>query len=382
MYKPYEQYLSILRTNARYRRLTPQRQAKSISLLDFSTNDYLNLTADPYLLHKLKQITKQYKIGSTGSRLLSGNINIHQQLEKKIANDNNTEAAITFSSGFIANLSSLAALTDPQILGSKALLFFDKLNHASLYQAAFLSGARLCRYQHNNLDHLEKLLKQYETDKSAKFIVTESIFSMDGDIVDLSNIVTLAEKYNCMIYIDEAHATGLFGKNGYGLSTLIDFKKVPHIIMGTFSKALGISGGYIACDQIIADYLINKAQGFIYSTAPSPIITALALESWNYVTNLQERRDNLQANGKILRNMLKNAGFNTGLSQTHIIPIILYDEKSAILMQEKLAKKNILVSCIRPPTVPPNAARLRISLTSNHTIDDLNYLIEQLKALS
>lgn len=379
MYKHYEKYLTNLNAKSRYRRLNTARQALLSSLLDFSTNDYLNLSKSPILLQELTNLTEKYGIGATGSRLLSGNSSIYSILEQQIAADKKTEAALTFNSGFIANLTSLAALLDEQVLGSKAIVFFDKLNHASLYQAIFLSRANLCRYQHNNIDNLSELLKKYKNDNSPKFIVTESIFGMDGDLAKLAEISQLAKEYNCFLYIDEAHATGVLGENGYGCSTSLDLTNVPHLIMGSFSKALGSSGGYIASDNIIINYLINKAQGFIYSTAPSPIIAGVNLKAWEYVSKLDNERNSLQLKGKILRDKLQAAGFDTGLSESHIVPIIFKEEEICLKVQKQLASQNIIVSCIRPPTVPPNSSRIRIALSSKHSLSDLDHLVEQLK---
>jgi 8-amino-7-oxononanoate synthase len=285
---------------------------------------------------------------------------------------------LIFISGFLANISTLGCILDDKILNAKPLVFFDKLNHSSLYQGVSLSKAELKRYHHNDINHLESLLIEYQNDTRPKFIVTETIFGMDGDITPLDEIAALTKKFNAFLYLDEAHATGVFGLNGYGLSTAVDLKDIPHIIMGTFSKAIGVSGGYIACNRIMRDFIINKATGFIYSTASSPAVVGAVFKAWKLLKYLDKERETLQNLGNTLRKMLKDRGFNIGTSQTHIIPIILNEEDKCLKIQKVLFQEGILVSCIRPPTVPPGTSRLRIALTTKHTNNDLKRLVETL----
>ncbi len=381
MYKPYEQYLLSLRDGNKYRILGRLRQESISDFLDFSTNDYLNLSRNVDVIKAAINSIKSYGSGSTGSRLLSGNINLYEEFEKTIAKDKNTESALIFSSGFQANISVLSSLLDEKILGARPLVFFDKLNHASLYQAVFLSKPELHRYHHNNMNHLESLLEKYKNDSRPKFIVTETIFGMDGDVAPIEQIVALSEKYNVFLYLDEAHATGMIGPNGYGLSTSISLKNLPHIVMGTFSKAIGSSGGYIASHKIISDFIINKASGFIYSTAPSPASIGGAFEAWKMIKSLEKERTHLYDLGDILRRMLQNFGFNTGLSTTNIIPIILKEEKICQDVKDLLLKEKIIVSSLRPPTVPPNSSRIRIALTANHKLEDVQILVECLRRI-
>jgi len=379
MYKPYERYLLLLRNGNKYRRLGALRQESIADFLDFSTNDYLNLSQNSDVIEAAINSAKSYGAGSTGSRLLSGNIDLYEEFEKTIAKDKNTESSLIFNSGFQANITVLSSLLDERILGAKPLIFFDKLNHASLYQAVFLSKPELHRYHHNDMNHLESLLEKYKNDSRPKFIVTETIFGMDGDIAPIKQIVELAEKYNAFLYLDEAHATGMIGPNGYGLSTNVNLENIPHIIMGTFSKAIGSSGAYIASDKVISDFLINKASGFIYSTAPSPACIGAAFEAWKIVKSMQKERDHLQNLGNILRKMLQNSGFDTGLSTTNIIPIILKEEKICQDVKDRLLKEKIIVSSLRPPTVPPKSSRLRIALTAKHKLQDVEILVAILR---
>lgn len=258
-------------------------------------------------------------------------------------------------------------------------MFFDRLNHASLYQAVFLSKAKLIRYYHNDIYHLQKLLEEYKNDPRPKFIVTETLFGMDGDVAPLTEIAEFAKIYNAFLYLDEAHATGIYGSNGYGLSVDLSLKDIPHIIMGTFSKALGSSGGYIGCSSIMKEYIINKAQGFIYSTAPSPANVGAAMASWQLIKELGAERVKLEELSQYARSNLRKNGFNIGKSITHIIPIIIGSEEACLNAKNKLLEQNIILSAIRPPTVPPNTSRLRIAICSKHTKEDIDQLIYALK---
>ncbi|MEG0036615.1 MAG: 8-amino-7-oxononanoate synthase [Victivallaceae bacterium] len=379
MYELYQQFLKTLQRDGKYRKLTCTCQAGNSELLDFSTNDYLNLSRHGSLINEGMVVARAQGFGSTGSRLLSGNSDLYEEFESLIAKDKNSEAGLIFNSGFQANISTLSCLLDQKILNAKPLVFFDRLNHASLYQAVFLSSAQLCRYRHNDMNHLEFLLSRYKNESRPKFIVTETVFGMDGDIAPIEHIAELTFAYNAFLYLDEAHATGVFGKNGYGLSTSVDLRNIPHVVMGTFSKALGASGGYVACHNIIRDFLINNSKGFIYSTALSPPVIGAAFCAWQLVESFDKEREILRNLGKSLRRILMDNGFDIGSSQTHIVPVILHEESACLRIKELLADRGIIVSCIRPPTVPPGTARLRIALTAKHRLSDLERLVTALK---
>ncbi|WCR59899.1 MAG: 8-amino-7-oxononanoate synthase 2 [Wolbachia endosymbiont of Ctenocephalides felis wCfeF] len=351
------------------------------NFIDFSTNDYLGLSQSEVLLDAAKLSGAQFGVGSTGSRLLSGNKKIFEDLEKRIAQDKGTESALIFNSGFQANITVLASLLDQSVLSDKPIVFFDKLNHASLYQAVFLSNAELVRYQHDDADHLSSLLTKFKNDLRPKFIVTETIFGMDGDIAPIEKILALSKEHEAFLYLDEAHATGIIGHNGYGLSTSINLQEIPHLILGTFSKALGCFGAYVACSNVIKNYLINKCPGFIYSTSLSPMVIGAAAKAWDLVQHFADQRQALSFKAANLRSNLQNLGFNTGNSVTHIIPIILGDENTVMSAKEKLLKQGLIVSAIRPPTVSPGTSRLRIALNVNHTENNLNHLVHALQQI-
>lgn len=379
MYTQYNQHLAALHNSHQYRRLVATRQVRNSAYLDFSTNDYLNLSCNSEVIEAAITYTRLYGVGATGSRLLSGNLELYRQFEDKIAADKNTEASLIFNSGFQVNTSVLSSLLDEKVLKAKPIVFFDKLNHSSLYQAVFLSQAELRRYPHNNMQQLEALLDKYKDDPRPKFIVTESIFGMAGDIAPLNYIAELARQYKAFLYVDEAHATGVLGADGYGLSSAASLQDIPHIVMGTFSKGLGSSGGYIACHKVLRDFIINKASGFIYSTAPSPAAIGAAFKAWDMVRGLSKERDYLQNLGAVLRTSLKELGYNIGTSTTHIVPIILGNELACLRLKDALLNEQIVVSAIRPPTVPPHTSCLRIALTVKHQLSDVEKLVASLQ---
>ncbi len=379
--KLYCKYYKELQASGKYRQLSNIDSQLLTNNLDFSTNDYLALSKHPDLLVAAYKAAKQYGVGATGSRLLSGNKKIFAELESRISLDKGTESALIFNSGFQANITVLSSLLDSKVLGKTPLVFFDKLNHASLYQAVFLSKAELIRYRHNDMQHLSSLLCKFSSVDQPKFIVTETVFGMDGDLLLIDDLLNLAKTYGAFVYLDEAHATGVVGCSGYGLAAKLDFHNVPHLIMGTFSKALGCSGGYIATSINIKNYLINKAAGFIYSTALSPMVVGAACKAWSMVQTMNKQRKKLFLNSSKLRKNLKSLGFDIGLSQSHIIPVIVSQEHLAIKIKEYLFKQGIIVSCVRPPTVPIGSARLRLALNVHHTNQDIQQLIDVFKTL-
>jgi 8-amino-7-oxononanoate synthase len=377
MYQPYQRFYMTMKATGKYRQLLEEQDAHDTFALDFSSNDYLSLSRHPAVLAAALTAGELYGVGATGSRLLSGNRAIFTALETRIAQDKGMDRALIFNSGFQANATVLSSLLDEAVLGAKPLVFFDKLNHASLYQAIRSSGAELIRYRHLDYAHLETCLARYADVMRPKFIVTETVFGMDGDQLDLARVVRLAQQHQTALYLDEAHAVGLFGEQGYGLANGQKIP-VPCVIMGTFSKALGASGGYVACNSILAEFLINKAPGFIYSTANSPLVMGAVLHAWQLIPQLHHERAALLARAQQLRLRLQALGFNTGLSQSHIIPIIYRCLDTLGVWHQRLANAGIRVSLVRPPTVPANAPRLRIALNTTHSDADIDTLIQVL----
>lgn len=373
MYTLYEQYIYKLSPQGRYRTLPPPRQESHNKQIDFSTNDYLGLSKNAAVIKAGIEAATLYGAGATGSRLLSGNSTLHESFEHNIAKDKNTEAALILSSGFQTNLSVLSALLAQDALYSQPIVFFDKYNHSSLYQAVFLAKSQLIRYKHNDMNHLAELLLAHQHDDRPKFIVTETMFGMEGDILPIRDVIYLAQKHNAFLYLDEAHATGILGEFGYGLSTSVDLHNVQHLVMGTLSKALGCSGGYVASTALIKNYLINKTTGFIYSTAPSPFTVGSSHKAWQLVNNMHEERANIIQLANSLREQLTALGFNLGNSQLHIITVVFKTLDEAIKVYNTLLCNNVITSLIRPPTT--HSIRIRAAITSQHTQEHIQQFI-------
>jgi 8-amino-7-oxononanoate synthase len=343
---------------------------------DFSSNDYLGLSNHPNLKKASKKAMDELGVSTSASRLLSGDSGLHHKLEEKIARFKNKESALVYNSGYQANVGIISALCTKD-----DVIFSDRLNHASIIDGIRLSSARFFRFQHNDIEHLERLLRRERSKFKEAIIITETIFSMDGDRCPLKEIVCLKEKYNCMLMVDEAHATGIFGKNGSGVVEEEGLTEKVDLIMGTFSKALGSFGAYIACMKKITDYLINSSRGFIYSTALPPSIIAANLASIDLIKKEPFRRQRLLGNSNYFRQELKRRGFDVrGLSQ--IVPLILGDSEKTNNLSYELRHRGYWVLPIRPPTVPIGKARLRFSLTYHHTKEILEKLIDDICRLS
>lgn len=352
-------------------------------LVDFSHNDYLGLSRHPRVIEGAQHYMEQYGVGSGASRVLLQNQQIFRQLEDKIAKSKNAETALLFSSGYQANVTVLSALLDKRVLGDEPLVFSDRLNHASLHQGCQLANVRQHRYHHLDMNHLEFLLKKYtkpspgsSTKVTPKFIITETVFGMDGDVVDLKALTELSDRFGAFVYVDEAHASGMLGHNGYGLSS--DYASQIHLSMGTFSKAIGVSGAYITCSKDLKNYLQNKCTGFVYSTAPSPALLGAINAAWDLLPTLEADRENIQQKAQLLREKLQQKGINVGKSSTHIIPVIVGEVNRCLKLQESLWSQGMIVPSIRPPSVPKGTARLRVGINITHTNSQLQQLGEEI----
>lgn len=375
----YTQYLSKLQQKNLLRTINPC--VRNTATIDFSNNDYLGLASNPYCIEQGYSIAKEFGMGATGSRLLSGSIPLMNHFEERIAHDKNTQKALLFPSGYQANSTVVAELFNTNVIGKNTLVLFDKANHASLYHGLFLSGAHYKRFFHNNVHHLKELLLQHASDYQNIILIIESIYGMDGDIAPLNEYITLCKQYNILLYIDEAHATGIFGQNGYGVSTLYDLTEIEHCIMGTFSKALGGMGAYVATHATFIEYLITACNGFIYSTALSPFLVGAMYSAWNILPSLQKERQQILTLATTLRKGLMTLGYNTTPDTTHIVPLIHSDQNHIQYLHNTLCKNNIITSFIRPPTVPPHAPRLRFALTVHHTLEHIEYVLHLLSKL-
>lgn len=338
--------------------------------IDFSSNDYLGLSSHPRLIEASKNALEKFGTSSSSSRLLSGDLEIHHHLEDKVALFKHKEAALVFNSGYQANVGIISAL-----YARGNCIFSDRLCHASIIDGILLSGAKHFRFQHNDNAHLETLLKRERRKSKQGLIVTETIFSMDGDRPLLAELVALKEKYNCQLMVDEAHATGIFGKTGGGVAEEEGLEEKIDFIMGTFSKALGGFGAYLAASKKIVEYLVNTCRSFIYSTALPPAIIACNLAAIDLVKEEPFRRQSLLSCAAYLRSALEEKGFQVkGCSQ--IIPLVIGDNLKAIEFARRLQELGFWILAVRPPSVPKNQARLRISLNYFHKKEILSQLIE------
>lgn len=346
--------------------------------VDFSSNDYLGLSWNVPSMEAGIEAARKFGTGSTGSRLLSGNPQIFEDFELQIAKDQNAESALIFNSGFIANSSVISAFSD-----AGYLMIFDKLNHASMYQFNFAPISRnkeehqLLRFDHLNYDQLEKILEKHK-DNPRKFIASETVFGMDGDIADVRRLSDLASKYNAMLYLDEAHATGLYGEKGYGISTGVGLNPENTIVMGTFSKSLASSGAYITCANLFKEYLIQVSKGFIYSTAMLPFCIGVAQYNWNFIPELEEVRKNILDLADYLREELLAAGLEYSGKGTNIVPIVFDSIDEMLDVHRSLLEAKIVTSAVRRPTSP--TPRLRIAINAQHSREDVKNLLEVIKS--
>ena len=364
----------------RLRAVTPRGaghvQRDGRTLVNFSSNDYLGLSTHPALIQRAREWAEALGTGSGASRLVCGTLEAHERIEAKLAAFKGTEAALIFASGFQANGTVLPALLDRRTLGTTPLVFADALIHASLHHGCRAAGLKPLFFRHNDLAHLDELLAAKAAEPGPRFIVTESVFSMDGDRAGVAALAALADRYDAFLYLDEAHATGVFGPHGAGLAAVA--RGQVDLVMGTFSKALGSFGAFVAGSQTLRDYLINRCPGFIYSTAlPPPVLGAIDA-ALDLVPSLEAERAHLQALGERLRAGLRAAGFETGPSTTQIVPVLIGDEAQAVALSAALENDGMLGVAIRPPTVPPGSSRIRFALTAAHSTDDVDRLVASL----
>ncbi len=338
--------------------------------LNFSSNDYLGLAFHPALIAESVRWTEKYGTGSGASRLVTGTIDAYLELEQRIAAWKGAEAALLLGSGYMANTGLIAA-----IAGRKTVIFSDKFNHASLNAGCVLSGADFVRFRHNDLAHLEELIRR-EEDAPEKVIVCDTVFSMDGDVAAPEELARIARKYGCLLYFDDAHASGVFGERGEGLACGAS----AHIVMSTFSKAMGSYGACATCSAEMKEFLVNRCGPFVFSTAMPPGVYGAISAAVELVQGEECRqlRAALFRRVNWLRGELDAKGFNTGGSTTQILPVILGDNDRALKVSRQLLENDILAVAIRPPTVPKDTARIRLSINAAHTDSDVELLLEQL----
>lgn len=354
----YKTRLQDLKKSNNYRQLPDY---DTLNLIDLCSNDYLGINANAHLRDEfLSEFNMDYAFSSTSSRLLSKSMEQHVLFENTIAESYNTEATLLFNSGYHANVGILSALP-----GSKDLIIADKMIHASVIDGAKLSSADFMRYKHLNYKHLELLLEKHRKDYDKVFIVSESIFSMDGDVANILELIELKNKYNCYLYIDEAHALGVCGKQGLGCVEALNCMADVDFIVGTMGKAMASVGAFVACQQVFVDYLINHSRAFIFSTALPPINAAWS----NFI--FQKMKD-MNAQRKRLQNLSSDfAAILNVQADSHIISFVIGANSEAIAASQLLKQNGFNVLPIRYPTVPKNTARLRFSLSANMKFESL-----------
>lgn len=374
----YSSRLDDLGARNRLRRLRPVRPAgrgrvtrEGRTLINFSSNDYLGLAGHPALIERGQAWAQALGSGSTASRLVCGTLDAHERIEAKVAAFKQAEAALIFASGFQANATILPALLDRRVVGAEPLVFADALIHASLHHGCRAAGVQPTLFRHNDLAHLDELMSSHRS-AGPRFIVTESVFSMDGDCADIAGLAALAERHDAFLYLDEAHATGVLGPHGSGLAALAPGR--VDLAMGTFSKALGGFGAYVACSRTLRDYLINRCAGFIYSTALPPAVLGAIDAALDIVPTMDDERSHLQALAMRLRTALTAQRCDTGPSATQIVPVMIGDEARTLALSAELEHQGVLGVAIRPPTVPPGSSRIRFALTAAHTASDIDRL--------
>ncbi len=340
--------------------------------IDFSSNDYLGLSAHPRLIAESKKAAEIFGTSNSASRLMGVDPEIYCRLEEKTAQFKHKEAALVFNSGYQANIGIVSSL-----YGKDDCIFLDRYSHASIIDGVTLSGAKFFRFQHNDTIHLETLLQRNRAKFKQALIITESVFSMDGDKAPLADLVGLKERYNASLMVDEAHATGIYGPNGSGWVEEAGLSESVELIMGTFSKALGSFGAYLASSKKIVNYLINTCRSFIYSTALPPAVVAVNLASIDLVKVEPKRRTVLLENARFFRDSLEAKGFKV-MGDSQIVPLLIADNFKAIEFSRKLQEKGYWVLPIRPPTVRAGLERLRFSLSYYHDKIILKQLIDDI----
>lgn len=370
MYDDYKRILEELKSHSHFRNLKnfEKKDEKYIyykgkKLLNLSSNNYLNIADNQAITQEfLDNVGKRYSFGSASARLLTGTLPVYQELEELLSSLYGKESALLYNSGYHANVGISSALNQ-----KGDVVFSDKLNHASIIDGMRLSEGKFFRFPHNDMHALEKLLERERKNFNNAFIITESVFSMDGDIEDLKKIVELKKKYNCIMIIDEAHAFGVFGEKGLGVAEELGIIDDVDLLVGTFGKAIGSMGAFVTGSKTMIDFLINKSRSFIFSTALPPI--NIAFSKWIIETQISKTAQKR----KNMLNLAKKFG-----SQSHIIPVVIGENKDTVDLCEVLFHNGYFTLPIRPPTVPVGTSRLRLSLTADIREEELQTLKEKI----
>ena len=345
-------------------------------VLMFGSNSYLGLTNHPRLKEAAIKAIEIYGTGCAGSRFLNGTLDIHIELENRLAQLVGKESALVYATGFSVNAGVVSCIT-----GREDYLIFDEFDHASIIEGKRLSFSKQFKYRHNDMDSLEKILQRCEIDK-VKVIVIDGVFSMEGDVAKLPEIVALAKKYNASIFVDEAHSLGVFGKTGAGICEHFGATDDVDLIMGTFSKSLGTIGGFIAADENIINYLKHNSRTLIFSASITPASTACVIEALNVMEDERWRMDALWNNTHHAKEAFVKAGFETGVSETPIIPLYVRDNEKTFIMTRKLMDAGVFVNPVVSPAVRSEDTLIRYSLMATHTFDQIDESVEKISAVA
>jgi len=355
----------------------PRVEMNGQETIMLGSNNYLGLTHDPRVIKAALNATKKYGTSCSGSRFMNGTLDLHLELEDKLAKFMKKEAALIFSTGFLANLGAISALA-----GKDDYIIIDKADHASIYagiQAAF--GATVKRYKHNDMEDLEKIMKGLDPEKG-KLIISDGVFSMEGDIVNLPELIKIAQKYNARVYIDEAHGLGVLGEHGRGVCEYWGLEDKVDLVMGTFSKSLASIGGFVVGSRAVIDYIKHSARALIFTAAPPPAATAAALKALEIIEQEPERIKKLNEISRFMHHSLKDIGFDIGKSNhTPIIPLYIYDDIKTMYFWKQLFNAGLFTNAVLPPGVPPKQSLIRTSYMATHTKEDLNQAIEILEKI-
>lgn len=370
--------LASIKEKGLYRECTPIQSPQTATVilegketLLFGSNNYLGLSDHEKLKKAAIAAIDQYGVGAGGSRLTTGTYELHGQLEKRIASFKGTEASLVFNTGYMANTGIISALCNRDWV-----IFSDKLNHASIVDGCILSRAKLVRYNHCDMNDLKQKLIKHRG--KYNLLVTDGVFSMDGDLAPLPDIVALAKQYECITMVDDAHGLGVLGDKGAGVVSHFQLHNEIDIQMGTLSKAIPSMGGYVAGKKQFIDFFRNTSRSFIFSTALPPASIAVSLQAIDLIEEVEERRTHLLKLSDWFKSQLKKAGFQITNTITPIIPVIIGDTTKTLQLRDRLLEDGIFIPAIRPPTVPAGTSRLRISLMATHTYEQVNHALERL----
>lgn len=345
-------------------------------VLMFGSNSYLGLTNHPRLKEAAIKAIEKYGTGCAGSRFLNGTLDIHVELESRLAQLVGKESALVYATGFSVNAGVVSCIT-----GREDYLIFDEFDHASIIEGKRLSFSKQFKYRHNDMESLERILEKCEYDK-VKVIVIDGVFSMEGDVAKLPEIVALSKKYNASIFVDEAHSLGVFGKTGAGVCEHFGVTNDVDLIMGTFSKSLGTIGGFIAADETIINYLKHNSRTLIFSASITPASTACVIEALNVMADEPWRMDALWNNTHRAKDAFIKAGFETGVSETPIIPLYVRDNEKTFMMTKMLMDEGVFVNPVVSPAVRSEDTLIRYSLMATHTFDQIDESVEKISAIA